>query len=343
MSGASPRAFAGPTRSRNGTKSGTRGRKLRSTGTKTAARVGRIRDPSSEVEKKLAEARRELAEAREEQAATSAVLQIISGSPGELQLVFQAILENATRICAAKFGVLWLSEGDVFRTVALHGAPPAFAEARRREPVTRPNPGTTLGRVVATKRPAQVVDIRAEPAFINDPKQFALLELAGARTILNVPMLKGDELLGQVAIYRQEVRPFNDKQIELIGGFAAQAVIAVENARLLNELRQSLQQQTATSEVLRVISSSSGELEPVFKTVLENAVRVCGAKFGNLWLRDGDNFRIASTHGAPSAYCDFLRRVPVVRADPQLTMGQVVQSKQVVEVPDITAISSHGY
>src|SRR5262249_16607998 len=115
-----------------------------------------------------------------------------------------------------------------------------------------------------------------------------------------------------------------------------------EVARLSQELHEALEQQTATSEVLRVISSSPRELEPVFKTMLENAVRVCGAKFGNLWLRDGDNFRIASTHGAPPAYRDFLRREPVVRADPQMTMGQVLQSKQVVQVPDLAAISSHG-
>ena len=216
------------------------------------------------------------------------------------------MLENAVRICDAKFGVLFLTEGDAFRYVALHGAPPAFAEARRREPVTRVKPGTTIGRVAATKKPAQTADIRAEPAYTSDPERIPILELAGARTILGVPMLKESELVGAIVIYRQEVRPFTDKQIELVQNFAAQAVIAIENTRLLNELRQrtddlteSLEQQTATSEVLKVISSSPGELEPVFEAMLENAVRICEAKFGNLLLVEGDAYRHVALYGAP--------------------------------------------
>src|SRR5262249_18116890 len=241
---------------------------------------------------------RELAEARGQQTATSEVLRVISSSLGELDPVFQAMLENAVRICGAKFGVLWLTEGGGFRAVALHGAPPAFADARRREPWIKGGPGTSLARAAATKQTVQIADIRNEPAYINDPARFAVLELAGARTMFNVPMLKEDELIGSINIYRQEVRPFTDKQIELVQNFAAQAVIAIENARLLNELRESLQQQTATADVLKVISSSPGDLEPVFNSMLDNATRLCDAMFGTLMLREGDAFRIMAIQGA---------------------------------------------
>jgi two-component system, NtrC family, sensor kinase len=156
--------------------------------------------------RELAEARGHLSEALEQQAATAEILGVISSSPGELAPVFESVLANAVRICQAKFGALFLSEGDVFRNVALHGAPPAYAEGRRREPVLSPIPGTTMGRVAATKQPVQIADIQLEPAYTSDPKRFTVLHHAGARTMLNVPMLKDSELIGQIAIYRQEVR-----------------------------------------------------------------------------------------------------------------------------------------
>ena len=290
----------------------------------------------------------ELRESLEQQTATSEVLRVISSSPGELEPVFETLLANAVRICGAKFGVLFLPEGeDAYRSVALHGAPPAFAEARRRDPLIRLNPATTLGRVAATKQVVQVEDIRADPGFTNDPKRYAVLNLAGARTMLNVPMLKDDDLVGQIAIYRQEVRPFTEKQIALVQNFAAQAVIAIENARLLNELRQrtddlteSLEQQTATSEVLQVISSSPEDLGPVFATMLENAARVCDAKFGNIFRWDGEAFHHVAAHNAPPAFAE-ARRLSERRPDPITPLDRVAASKTVVHIADLAADQSY--
>ena len=277
----------------------------------------------------------DLTEALEQQTATSEVLKVISSSPGELDPVFDAMLANAVRICEAKFGNLFLYDGEAFRIVALHGAPPAFADERRRNPVIRPRPGTSHARIVETRQPDQVLDAQAEPAYRNDPvRRVGFLELAGARTFINVPMLKENELVGTITIYRQEVRPFTDKQIELMQNFAAQAVIAIENTRLLSELRESLQQQTATSEVLQVISSSTGELKPVFNAVLENAIHLCEAKFGVLYRYDGNLFHPEALVGASQALIEFHQKRGAFQAVPGTPLHQLWQTRDVVHTAD---------
>ena len=237
------------------------------------------------------------------------MLRVISSSSGELAPVFESLLASAKHLCGAEFGIILLREGDAFRTVALHGATAEYTEARWHAPFIRPAADTGLGRVLETKQVVQIADVRAVPGYVDNPVQAPIVQLAGVRSKLSVPMLKEDDLIGVIEIDRQEVRPFTDKQIELVQNFAAQAVIAIENTRLLNELRQrtddlseALEQQTATSEVLQVISSSPGELEPVFQTMLSNATRICDAKFGDLYLRDADGFRMVSTHNSPPAF-----------------------------------------
>ena len=312
---------------------------------RTTAKIAHHRKSSSvDTAERIALLEHRLNEALEQQTATSEVLKVISSSPGELKPVFGALLANAVRICDAKFGTLFLTEGDAFRYVALHGAPPAFAEARRRESITRVKPGTTIGRVAATKKPAQTADIRAEPAYTSDPERIPILELAGARTILGVPMLKESQLVGIIVIYRQEVRPFTDKQIDLLSNFAAQAVIAIENTRLLNELRrrtddlsEALEQQTATSEVLKVISSSTGELQPVFQAMLENAVRICEAKFGILFRHEDGKFRQAATLNVSAAHADSLRQRDRFVPEPGVPLDRLLKTKKLIHTLDEAA------
>ena len=252
---------------------------------------------------------RELTESLEQQTATADVLRVISSSPGELEPVFQAMLENATRICEAEFGNLLLYDGATFRVSAMHGDVPEWIELRRRDPVLHFGPHNPLQRIITTHRAQHIVDTRTDEAYVaGDPSFQVLTDLTGARTLLMVPMLKENELIGIIGIYRQQVRPFSEKQIALITNFAAQAVIAIENTRLLSELRQSLEQQTATADVLRVISSSPGELQPVFQAMLENATRICEAKFGILFRCDDESFDPVAFFGVPPPLAELLRQ-----------------------------------
>ena len=292
----------------------------------------------------LTERTADLTEALEQQTATSEVLQVISSSPGDLQPVFEAMLANAVRICDAKFGNIHRWDGQAFHLLETHNAPPAYAKARRGSPVAPPHPKSLFGGIVATKSVIHFIDDMAEEGYLERvPSIVAAVELGGVRTALGVPMLREDELIGAFTLFRQEVRPFSDKQIELVQNFAAQAVIAIENARLLNELRQrtddlteSLEQQTATSEVLQVFSGSPSDPQPVFEAMLEKAVRVCDATFGGIYRYEGGANHLLATHNTPVAFVEALKQSPSNRPTSSIS-ARLLATKSAVQVVDLAA------
>jgi GAF domain-containing protein len=290
------------------------------------------------LQTELAQLRRELHDAQEQQTATADVLSVISSSPGDLVPVFQAMLSNAVRICEASYGVLFRFESGAWTAAAMHGVPPDFAEFWQRG-AQRPGPRTALGRVAETKQTVHVADVTAEPAYVEgEPIFVAAVNLGRFRTILNVPMLKNNELIGVFAIYRQEVRPFAEKQIELGQNFAAQAVIAIENARLLTELRESLEQQTATADVLKVISRSSFDLEVVLKALIESAARLCHADKGSFRLARGEFFHHATSYGYSAEQDQYMDAHPVpAEGDRGSIVGRVLDEGRVVQVEDTKA------
>ena len=319
--------------------------------------IGSKSSPAAQ-EKEVARLARERDEALEQQTATSEVLRVISASPGELEPIFQAMLERAVRICGAKFGNIYRWDGDALHLLASHNMPSAYAEHRRRSPLRFNEMPESGRRMIATKGPIQVNDISALPEYVEqrNPAVVAAAELGGIRTILNVPMLKEDELVGAFIVSRQEVQPFTDKQVALVQNFATQAVIAIENARLLNELRErtddltertddlteALEQQTATSEVLQVISSSPGDLEPVFASMLEKAVRICDAGFGNIYRVEGDGLRNVATHKTPAVFVEALRSSPYFRPGPKNPVRRMMETKAVVHVVDNAATEAYA-
>ncbi|MFZ0606680.1 MAG: cache domain-containing protein, partial [Xanthobacteraceae bacterium] len=261
--------------------------------------AGRLQESYADLEKKVEDRTAELSETLAQQTATSEILRSIAASRGELEPVFNTILSSANRLCEATYGTMYLREGDGYRAAARQGHLPATAQQTWwKGDLFHPRPDVPFGRAVAAGQPVLVTDLAMEQAYLDrDPWMVAGVEQAGIRSMCAVPMMKDDVLVGVVAFYRREIRPFSEKQIALVQNFAAQAVIAIENTRLLNELRESLDQQTATSEVLRVISSSPGDLRPVFESILDNATRICEAEFGTIYRYEGTLFHMEASHG----------------------------------------------
>ena len=316
----------GESRQRTKGRRTTRSRKAKATGTAI-----------TDLQDQLDQRTRERDEALEQLEATSEVLRVISSSPGGLQPVFQAMLENATRICEAKFGTLFLREADAFRAVATYNAPRVYVDALAREPLIRPPPDVPLGRVAISKQVAQIADIKTTQSYIErHPFVFEAVELAGYRSVLAVPMVKDNKLVGSINILGQEVRPFTEKQIELVTNFAAQAVIAIENTRLLSELRESLQQQTATADVLKVISRSTFDLKAVLNTLAESATRLCEADGTIIWRPNDERYKLAACYGVTPEFEADMRQV-ALRSCGHSVVGRAVQARKTVHIPDMLA------
>jgi GAF domain-containing protein len=298
-------------------------------------RTGRTRQPGADLEQQLEAYKRELAEAREQQTATSDVLSVISSSPGDLEPVFQAMLANATRLCEAKFGNLFLYENGAFREVSSVNALPRFQAFLQRDSIP-PRPGTGLARIVSTKQTVHIEDITKLQAYANgDPFVVTGVE-SGIRTLVIVPMLKDNELIGVIGIYRTEVRPFSEKQVELVTNFAAQAVIAIENTRLLNDLRESLQQQTATADVLKVISRSTFNLPAVLNALVEPAAHLCEADMAAISRRKGQLFEQVASYGYSPEHSQYIKNNPIP-ADRGSISGRTVLEGKVVHITDVQA------
>jgi GAF domain-containing protein len=274
----------------------------------------------------------ETREALEQQTATAEVLQVINSSPGDLAPVFDAMLEKATRLCEAAHGNLWTYDGERFHPVATHGSP-RFAEWLRERGAVQPAPGSVFERLLRGEGFVQIADAANDNPYLTSSWSREVVEITGARAVLVVPLRKDNALLGAIFAYRQEARPFTDKQIALFQNFAAQAVIAMENARLITETREALQQQTATAEVLQVINSSPGDLVPVFDAMLDRVTRLCDAAAGTFWVFDGEQIRAAAIRGMPESFMEVARSYG---PGPQTPVRRIAGGEQLVHIADLS-------
>jgi PAS domain S-box-containing protein len=290
----------------------------------------------ADLERQLAEREAELAEAREQQTATAEVLQVINSSPGDLTPVLEAVLESALRLCEGAFGMLWIYDGEVWEAVALRQVPAEFAEFLRGP--QRPSSDTAHGRIARGESLVHIADVAAEELYrTGDPHRSRLVDLAGARTFLVVPMRTEGKLLGAFSLYRQEVRSFTEKQIALLQNFAAQAVIAMENARLITETREALEQQTATAEILRIISGSPSDLQPTFDAIAANATILSGAAAGMVYRFDGALIHFVASYELPPDVLQAAQRYYPSPPGRQSTTTRAIQTREVVQIADVAA------
>jgi GAF domain-containing protein len=310
--------------------------KGRRTKSPKARKAPTVQKSTTDLQEQLDQRARELNEALQQQSATSEVLRVISRSPSELQSVLDMVGENAAHLCDANNAVILRLEGNSLRQVASYGGIPTTSHPSEGLPVNR---DTVTGRAVCDHRTIHVHDLASEDREYPLGSKHAKRD--GHRTTLATPLLREGIPVGAILIRRMKVRPFSEKQIALLETFANQAVIAIENARLLNELRQrtddlseALEQQTATSDVLKIISSSPGELEPVFNAMLENATRICDAKFGILWLYDGEVFHSGARYGVSSALADFHDRRGAFRPSSGTPLHRLLQTRDLVHTAD---------
>jgi len=303
--------------------------------------TSQLRESYSNLEQKVEERTRELSEALEQQTATSEILRVISSSPNDLTPVFDAMLESALRLCDANSGFLFLYDGEQYNAVAQRGATGAFAELMQKP--RRPSPHSGLGRMLIEKRPVHIEDMTQDQAYYErDPLRMQTVEIGGMRTWLGVPMLKENEVVGAFVIYRREVRPFSVKQSDLLRTFADQAVIAIENVRLFKELdarnrdlTETLEQQTATSEILRVISSSQTDVQPVFETIADNSLRLCEATFSTVFRFDGELVHLAALRNLAPEGAAAIRQafpMPLSRAG---ASARAIMTRSIVHIADV--------